>query len=149
MPLIPWIDRFPDEAKLIGTILTSYGELEFWMASCVGRAIDDSTAFRTIFRMRNESQRIDAADALLYPKMKLLKLSGAYSHVIGAMRFCRTLRNQYSHCHWSPSDKHLLFFNMESTAFTSEGDPTVNLVVTELSPIFGDGLMDQAAAVWA
>ena len=134
MKLAPWFERFPNEAKLVGSILTGYGELEFWLATCVGTAMrDNNTAFRLIFRLRNESQRIDAADALLYPAMKKLKLAGPYSHVIGAMRHCRTIRNQYSHCHWfqeAGKPFKLKFYNLESTAFTSEGDGPLNLVET-------------------
>jgi hypothetical protein len=125
MPLASWVDRFQVEAKLIGSILTGYGELEFWMATCVATSLNDTaTAFRTIFRLRNESQRIDVADALLYPVMKKHGLSGAYSHAVGAMRHCRTIRNQYSHCHWEPvtGAKRLSFFNLEAAAFTSNDD---------------------------
>lgn len=129
MPKItPWQIQFPKEAQLVGAILAGYGELEFELFQCVSSGMNDlNTAFRAMFRMRNESQRIDLADALVAPAIAKHGLSAEYAHAIGSIRCCRTIRNNFAHCHWRYIEDPLLlqYCNLEDAAKTKHGEPII------------------------
>lgn len=128
LKVAPWQIRFPKEAQLVGAILAGYGELEFELFQCASSSMNDlNTAFRAMFRMRNESQRIELADALVAPAIAKHKLAGEYGHAIGAIRLCRTIRNNFAHCHWRSFDEPLLlqYCNLENAANSKQGDPII------------------------
>jgi hypothetical protein len=120
MPKItPWQIKFPKQAQLVGALLSGYGELEFELQMCVASGMGDSTvAFRAMFRMRNESQRLDLAEALIAPAIKHYKLTAEFAHALGAIRHCRKIRNNFAHCHWHHTDDPpaLRYCNMEEAA---------------------------------
>ena len=128
MPKItPWQIKFPEEARLVGALLSGYGELEFELNMCVGAGMGDQTvAFRALFRMRNEGQRLDLAEALIDPAIKHYKLEGEFAHAIGAIRHCKAIRNNFAHCHWHHTDDPpaLRYCNMEDAA-KSRGNETI------------------------
>jgi hypothetical protein len=99
---MPVFARHRDEAEIIGRLLVGYGELEFMLAICAGKALgDDSLALRTIFRLRSEASRIDTADSILHEPCTNAKLAGEYAETLGAIRWCNSVRNLYAHCHWN------------------------------------------------
>jgi hypothetical protein len=99
--LMPALHRFPAEAARIGRIVAAFGEIEFLLALCLGEALNDrDTALRTIFRLASDRARIDTADALLRPAFSKSGHVTQYAEMIGAVRHCRTIRNQYAHCHY-------------------------------------------------
>jgi hypothetical protein len=80
-------------------------------------------AERAIFRLRATSSRIDMADALMRPSFVTLGYEGQYGQMLGALRYCQRIRNQYAHCHWADdeSEGKLFFVDLEETAEASEG----------------------------
>lgn len=112
--------KYPDEAAIIGRLLAGYSEIEFQLTSCLGHAIDDNnTALRALFRIRSERDRISVADALMRNKYKAVGLENQYADAIGAVRYCRKIRNQFAHCHWIHNSKRgLAFMNLEAAAET-------------------------------
>ena len=128
---------FPTEAQRLGTLLALYGELEFEAANVVGVILrDHDTAFRLMFRLKTEGQRLEVFNALTYPTMKRYGLEGEYAHVFGALRYCKSIRNRYAHSHWHTRDGAALeYCNMESGAEKSDGQPSVKLVCFSLSAI--------------
>lgn len=63
---MPAFRDWPKEAGLIAHLLGGYGELEFMLAICTSRALDDLTkGARVIFRTRGETARINLADVLM------------------------------------------------------------------------------------
>lgn len=123
MRIMPAFHRFPNEAAMIGRLLAGYGELEFDMCEVVGVVLRDPTlAFRAVFRMRQESQRIDLMDSFLHKAVEKYGLSGPYGHALGAIRYCRTIRNQFAHSHWIDFKTEGLFFtNLEDAARSNKG----------------------------
>jgi hypothetical protein len=116
--------RFPKEAAIIGRLLAGYGEIDFTFALMVVKICgDEDTILRAIFRMRTEAGRISLADTLVAPCLEpFADLFGHYSHALGCVRFCLTLRNQYAHCHWNDHDEGGLFFtNLEEAAKPAKG----------------------------
>ncbi len=105
---------------LIGQMLIGYGEIEYELASLLGAAYDPRMALRAMFRSRGETARIEVADSLLHPRCLEIGVKAKYEITISAVKFCKNVRNQYSHCHWHLEDGDLWFYNMESAA---EGHP--------------------------
>jgi hypothetical protein len=114
--LIPF-RKCPREGAIIGRIIAGYGEIEYGLSLCLTSALGNrNSAFRTFFRIRGEEQRIEIADALMRRPFIEQKLGDEYAEMIGAIRWCRKLRNQFSHAHWISYEKFLYFTNMEETA---------------------------------
>jgi hypothetical protein len=126
---IAWLERYPEEAAVIGRLLTGYGEIEFELAHAVGVALNSfDNAIRLVFRVRNESQRLEVADAILRPFFAKIELSGQYGCALGAARHCKAIRNQYAHCHWYSEEVVGLYFtNLEEAAKRREGETSFNM----------------------
>jgi hypothetical protein len=111
--LMPVFRNYPAEAQIIGRLLTGYGELEFEVAQCLAVVIGADSAFRAMFRLRSEKQRLDVADAIMRPRYRDLALEAEYADAYAAVDRCRQIRNQYAHCHWSGDFGRLQFTNLE------------------------------------
>jgi hypothetical protein len=116
MPMM--LNKFPDEARIIGRILTGYSELEYQLSMCAGLAIDNRVvAFRCLFQLRGENVRLVAADALMRSAYETIGLKDEYEACLSALRVSKSIRNQYAHAHWIGFDPEGLFFtDMEKTA---------------------------------
>jgi hypothetical protein len=115
-------ERFPEEAAIIGRIIAGYGELEYWWAKCLGRTLnDDDSALRMVFRQR-DAKRIETADALMRPAYQKAGLGDKYNEMLGAIRHCRTIRNQYAHSHWISYHEAGLFFGSFEHDANKKGD---------------------------
>jgi hypothetical protein len=111
MAFLPAFDAFPEEGALIGRMVAGYGELEFDLCTCLGVTIgDDNAALRALFRARGEDARINIADALMRKKYAAAKITDHYDTMLGALRFCKSARNQYAHSHWFDGKHEGLFF---------------------------------------
>jgi hypothetical protein len=113
--LMPAFHRFPNEAAIIGRIIPAYGEIEFILAWCLGNSLGEpNTGMRLLYRLRSEANRVDIADALMSGPIAELVLEKEYQDTINAVRFCKSIRNQYAHCHWADDlKKGLYFVNVE------------------------------------
>jgi hypothetical protein len=76
---------------------------------------DLEVAFRVMFRVRSESSRVNIADAIMQPYFKKMKIEEYDRFILGAL-YCVAVRNQYAHCHWGRSGRHLVFVNLEEFA---------------------------------
>jgi hypothetical protein len=118
LQLSPALHRFPDEAARIGRIVAAFGELEFILALCLGEVLSDrDTALRTIFRLASGRARIDTLDALLRPAYEKIGCKSQYVDMLGAVRNCQRIRNQYAHCHYGHHLRFGLFLtNLQDAA---------------------------------
>jgi hypothetical protein len=116
--ILPAFWRYPEEGKIIGRLLAGYGELEFELACCLGAVLgDQDQAFRVMFRMRGEEQRIQTADALMRPACTSLNLCLTYNEMIADLGWCKKTRNRCAHCHWYDTSEHgLCYFDLEGWA---------------------------------
>jgi hypothetical protein len=122
MSLNPAFDNYPIEAALIGRMVTSFSELELTFSLIACTAIkDQSLGLRAIYRGRSTSGRIELADVLIRNAIADTNLEPDYEEVIGAMRHCSAIRNNYAHCQWSPGLDGLFFANLEEAASRAKG----------------------------
>jgi hypothetical protein len=116
---MPSFLTYPDEAKIIGSILAGYTDLEVGLLNCIQvvRSFEFDTVLKAMFRVRGETNRIKIADSLGRVPYRELDLEGSFIKVIGAMSFCMKVRNQYAHCvWWDDNTKKLAFANLEEVA---------------------------------
>jgi hypothetical protein len=114
----------PEEQRVVGSILTRYGDLEYQWSQCLGKVLkDQEAAVRSLFRLRGGNVRIQVADAILRPAMDTNGLKDCYDAALGAIRYSTTIRNQYAHCHWfhSGEENSLYFTDLQKAATTSTG----------------------------
>ena len=121
--------NFPEEQRLIGKILTTYGDMEYYLANCVGEVIGDrSSAVRTLFRLRGGNLRVQVADAICRPRFDAVGLKDRYDAALGAIRYSTKIRNQYAHCHfWNGKEAGLYFTDLEKAAATTTGSLTYSM----------------------
>lgn len=115
MSILPSFNRFPEEGRLIGLMVTGWGELEFDLAHCVSQITDNAdVAFKVMFRARGESNRLALADALARPMLSPGPYLDFYDRTLAGLRICLKIRNQYAHSNWldDPS-RGLLFVALE------------------------------------
>src|ERR1051326_7993071 len=94
--IMPAFGRRPKEAAHIGNMLAGYGELEYDLAQCLSSVLGDKHAgFRAFFRMKGESSRIEVTDALIKGPFHEVGLGDGYNEALGAIRWCKSIRNQY------------------------------------------------------
>ncbi len=109
--LMSAFQAFPKEAAIIGRLIPAYGEFEYIFAFCVGHVLGDhDRAIKLAFRLRSESNRFDACDALIRGPAIKAGLESEYLDTHNAMAYCRKIRNQYAHCHWESHPRAGLFF---------------------------------------
>jgi hypothetical protein len=122
MSLNPAFDQYEKEAALIGRMVTSFGELELTFSMLAGTALrDQALALRAIYRGRSTGGRIDLVDVIIRNILPKTNLEIDYEEVIGAMRHCLKIRNNYAHCQWSPGQTGLFFANLEEAASKAQG----------------------------
>jgi hypothetical protein len=119
---------FPDEQDAIGTMLISYGEIEFALLTCIGAVLnrDMDQALRILFRVPGEGPRVSVADAILRPAFTAIGLGPKWGNALGAVRACKSIRNQYAHCHWQIHQGQLAFMNLDEHAKSPEGDVQIS-----------------------
>jgi hypothetical protein len=120
--MIPWFlpafDKFPREASIIAHLLGGYTTIELSLMNCAHVARDDfDTVFKSMFRVRSETSRIDIADAFARHYYRKSKLGTQFEMAISSLRYCLQIRNQYAHCIWYDDYSGLLAFtDMENVA---------------------------------
>jgi hypothetical protein len=116
--VMPFFNEFPNEAAIVGRLLTGYGELELELAQCVGAATGDvDAAIRALFVQRWAEARIRTAGKLAEKLYDAAGLGDDYRSTVDDMDCCRLVRNQYAHCHWYPRrEDGLGFVNLEDIA---------------------------------
>lgn len=116
--LMPAFRKFPDEAAIIGRLLTGYAVLEIDLMHCISMIREDFDAtLKSMFRARGERHRIAVGDALGRHLYHDQQLGNEFSMAIGAVRYCLKIRNQYAHCNWYDDlSGQLAFVNLEEIA---------------------------------
>lgn len=116
--VLPVFVQFSEQGTIIGRLLSSYGDLEFDLCTCVGMAVDDrDMVLKVMFRARGEQHRIHIADAIGRKAFRALNLETQFVDTVGGLQHCRKIRNQFSHCNWLDDNTgDLAFVNLEEIA---------------------------------
>jgi hypothetical protein len=116
--IIPAFKDAPNEALLVGRLLSGYSELELEMWNTVHLVTGDiDRAIRQLYGERGEKRRITNARKLAESSFGLVGLGQQYSSTMDDMDWCRTLRNQYAHCAWYYTSREgLCFTDLEDLA---------------------------------
>ncbi|WP_253708570.1 hypothetical protein [Bradyrhizobium sp. WD16] len=106
------------EVTAIGRLLADYNNLEIGLLHCVQQGIGDfDRAFKTMFGVRGETKRINAAQNLGHPAYQKLGLEADFDLAITAIRRALQIRNQYAHwTWWDDSSGRLAIANLEELA---------------------------------
>lgn len=116
--VMPFFDKFPNEAAIVGRLLSGYGELELELAQCVGAATGNvDAAIRALLAKRGAETRIKIAGNLAEALYEAAGLGDDYRATIDDMDCCRSIRNQYAHRYWYPlPEDGLGFIDLEHVA---------------------------------
>ncbi|WP_428245530.1 hypothetical protein [Ferrovibrio sp.] len=107
----PAFDRLPEHAKIIGLILSSFGELELLFCSIANSASDNSNStFESLYRLRMTSSRLEVAECLMRNGLESVGLGEEGATAFSAIMHCLKIRNQYAHCNWVDHPVDGLFF---------------------------------------
>ena len=116
------LDAHPEARDLIARMILAYGELEFVMLDTLGAVLNDtSTALRTIYQLRSESNRLSVVEAIATPWFDRAGLGGAIREAITAVYHCKNIRNQYAHCQWLDDERILRFCLLDQSAKSKAG----------------------------
>jgi hypothetical protein len=110
-------EQHPAAAASVGLILAGYTELEFALLNCLDALLADfDTIFKSLFRTRGETQRIEIGDAIGRHKFHAIGLGTEFETAIGALQYCRKIRNYYSHCYWFTDPQGFGYVDLEEVA---------------------------------
>ncbi len=115
----PALHRFPAEAAIIGRIVVAFGELEYLVTICAGRALGDKyRAQKALYRLRTTSSRVDVAETFIRAITDDSAHEELVSETFSATRHCLQFRNHYAHCNWGDADtaSGLFFVDLEESA---------------------------------
>jgi len=114
-------DRFPEEGRLVGRLLTAYADLEVALLQCVHAAVGNfDLVLKAMYRIRGETARLRIADGLGYAGFAGHNLDAHFSSAIDDMGYCRELRNSYAHSNWFVNHEGKLAFTaLEKLAETN------------------------------
>jgi hypothetical protein len=118
----PALHHFPAEAVIIGRIVVALGELEYMVALCASKALDNQDVIlKMLYGIKSTSARIDAADTLMRAAFAALQLGTEQQLMMDAVRQCLGIRNQYAHCNWGDDATEGLFFTDLQDAAERDG----------------------------
>lgn len=131
-------EKFPNEKRIIGELLMAYGEIEFAIVRLLNAYFDDdSLAARVLFRVKGEGPRLDIADAIIRHELGPTGLKDKWILAISAARHCKSIRNQYAHCHWHIDEEErpnqLFFMNLDQEVASKDGLLEITFCPIDLS----------------
>lgn len=106
----PALHKYPNETALIGQLVVGYPELDIQLCMVCGLAMANRQIFlEALHKIESESVRIEVANALCRKVFIDKGLEAQFGEAIGAMRYCRKIRNQYSHTQFADLNNLLCF----------------------------------------
>ena len=128
------LNQFPECRDVIGRMILAYSEIESILIGTIAKTLDvtESDSVRLLYRARSESHRLSIADAAMRPFFTKHKLGGQFGVWLGAMRHCKTMRNQYAHSIWSEHNGVLRFGDLDGAASSAEGTAMIKFYPVDL-----------------
>ncbi|RUU97968.1 hypothetical protein EOA79_24065 [Mesorhizobium sp. M1A.F.Ca.IN.020.03.2.1] len=121
----PAHEAYPEEARLIGLMVIGYSELDISLCLVGGLALGHKWAvLDALHTIKDEGTRLDVVGRLVRHIMVEKTLEPKFGETIGAMRYCKTVRNQYAHAQWANFDGMLRFTSTRDIHWRPDGGPT-------------------------
>ena len=118
----PSLEKFPAESAIIGLLVTGYGELDITLCHLAGIALGERLVMMdALVSIENEGTRLDLISKLVRHLMVKLEYGNEFGEAIGAMRYCKGVRNQYAHAQWSEQDGQLFFAKASEIKYSENG----------------------------
>jgi hypothetical protein len=114
--------EFPQEASLIGLLVIGYSELDITLCHVGGLALGEKWAvLDALHKIQNEGTRLDVVNRLVRHVFKAKGYEAKFGEAIGAISFCKTIRNQYAHAQWKTGNGQLWFTNPRRIKWVANG----------------------------
>jgi hypothetical protein len=111
----PALEAHPKEAVLIGLLVAGYPELDMCLCHLCGLAIGNKFAvLSALHKVTSEQARIDISNELCRHVFEQRGLSAKFGEAVGAITYCRKIRNQYAHAQWISLHDHLAFVRADN-----------------------------------
>lgn len=111
----PALHDHPQEANMVGLLVTGYPELDIMLCHVCGLAIGNKLAvIGALHKVTSEQARIDIANELCRHIYEAKDMTAKFGEAIGAITHCRKIRNQYAHAQWASIEGKLGFLRAES-----------------------------------
>jgi hypothetical protein len=118
----PALEAYPKEAKLIGLLVAGYPELDMCLCHVCGLAIGNKFAvLSALHKVTSEQARIDIANELCRHVFEEKGWAAKFGEAVGAITYCRKVRNQYAHSQWMSLHGHLAFVSAEKINWHTHG----------------------------
>ncbi|TRC98272.1 hypothetical protein FJV76_13160 [Mesorhizobium sp. WSM4303] len=118
----PSHDAFPDESNLIGRMVIGYSELDIALCFIGGLALGQKWAvLDALHAIENEGTRLDVISRLIKHVMVARGQDAKFGEAIGALRYCKGVRNQYAHAQWIHINGMLMFTNPKDIPWKPDG----------------------------
>lgn len=118
----PALREYPQETALIGLLVVGYAELDLSLCHVCGLALGNKLAvINALHAVTSEQARIDIANRLCRHVFEERKLESKFGDAVGAMDYCRKVRNQYAHSQWADLDGKLAFIRADNVNWKPGG----------------------------
>ncbi len=122
----PAFDQFPEEARIVGKLLASFGEIEYSVCRNAGHATRlEESVIKALYRLRATSSRFEAADALAATPFAQAGFASEYKRAREMVQTCLRIRNQFAHCNWGThgfsTEAGLFFTDLQAAADAPQG----------------------------
>lgn len=108
--------------------MIGYSELDITLCHIGGLALDQKwTVLDALHSVENEGARLELVNKLARHILAEKSMGAKFGEAIGAMRYCKSARNQYAHAHWMVDEhKKLHFASSRSIEWTQNGSISWN-----------------------
>ncbi|TPN53982.1 hypothetical protein [Mesorhizobium sp. B1-1-7] len=118
----PTHQAFPIESNLIGLMVIGYSELDISLCFVGGLALGEQFAvLDALHAIDNEGTRLDVVSRLVRHVMVAKGHEAKFAEAIGAMRYCKAVRNQYAHAQWVHMQGRMMFTNARDISWKPDG----------------------------
>lgn len=106
----------PAEMETIGRMVLAYSELDLVLCHAAGLVMNDKFAMlNALHSVKQEAARLDIIRHLTAGLFGARGLKAEFQTCIDAMKYCRSIRNQYAHATWGSAATGLEFGDLTDT----------------------------------
>lgn len=101
-------------------MVVGYSELDITLCHVAGLALGEKLAvLDALHQVENEGTRLELINRLVRHVFLASGKEAHFAEAIGALRYCKTLRNQFAHAQWKGENGQLWFTNPKQINWSS------------------------------